>query len=61
MAMGCTYDCTCGRVLVIEEQDDATLIATDLYAHMSRHLKERYNIDADPADWGVIEIDDERG
>ncbi len=57
-AVGCTYDCACGRVLVIEDQEP--LVAVDLHEHMGRHLKERFNIDTTPADWGVIELSNER-
>jgi hypothetical protein len=58
-AVGCTYDCECGRLLVIEMKSD-DLVAVDLHRHMAQHLKEQFNIDTTPSDWGVIEVVDER-
>jgi hypothetical protein len=54
-AIGATYDCNCGRVMLIK----GNLRTVDLHADMSKRLHEQYGIDVQKADWAHIELDGE--
>ncbi len=49
---GCTYDCRCERVMLIE-QDGTT---TDLYERMAQSITEAYGIAVEPNQIGYIEL-----
>lgn len=51
-ARGATYDCKCGRVMLI--QDDLSTI--DLYESMSERIKDKFSFDVDRSKFGYVEL-----
>lgn len=48
---GCTFDCACGKVMVIEKGQ-----AVDLYERMAANIREQYGVEVSPHQFGYVEL-----
>lgn len=52
VARGATYDCKCGRVMLIQKD----LSTVDLYDNMAANIKREMGIDIDRSKFGHVEL-----
>jgi hypothetical protein len=48
---GCTFDCACGRTMLIEGDE-----AVDLHDRMVANIREQYGVEVNSNDFGYIEL-----